>query len=325
MILANEVAAIEDKLKQQASRKERALYQRLISDPLPYPYHDKLNDIEQVCLSAFCTDAPNKIDLVERFRRRKPIKGIHYANNIVELAAFALYDCNSEADHLKSFCSSCSARDHLILNQLFPGVCTSRPSTTSAIDTIALWLENGSFPSDWGPVLLDAIQNANDLLDLYVLRNGYMHLWEHHPSTEQTRDLRHLSNQLQRVISHIEGRSSWWFNTIAATIIVVVFAGIAYFAIRHWDVAEPVIWASTVGVGVVVFLMLLFFGMQLDKVHMIEQAREKRARTALRKAGLDIERIGNITRKYMEAGADISKVNAAMITKRSPTPECEPD
>ena len=170
MILADEVAAIEEKLKQQASRKELALYQRLIGNPLPYPGDDKLMDIEQVCLSAFCIGAPNKTDLVERFRRSKPIKGIHYTNNLVELAAFAIFDRDSEADHLKLFCSSSSARDHLILNQLFPGVCTSRPSTTRAIDTIALWLENGSFPCDWKPVVLDAMQNVNELLDLYVLK-----------------------------------------------------------------------------------------------------------------------------------------------------------
>ena len=133
MILADEVAAIEEKLQLQASRKELALYQKLIGNPLPYPGDNKLTDIEQVCLSAFCTGAPNKADLVERFRRSKPIKGIHYANNLVELSAFAIYDRDSEVDHLKSFCSTSSTRDHLILNQLFPDVCTSRPSTTRAV------------------------------------------------------------------------------------------------------------------------------------------------------------------------------------------------
>jgi hypothetical protein len=128
MIFADEVASIAEKLKQQASRKELALYQRLIGNPMPYPGDDNLRDIEQVCLSAFCTDAPDKTDLVERFRRSKPIKGIHYTNNLVELSAFAIYDPEAEADHLKSFCSTSSARDYLILNRLFPGVCTSQPS-----------------------------------------------------------------------------------------------------------------------------------------------------------------------------------------------------
>ena len=152
-------------------------------------------------MSAFCISAPNKTDLVERFRRSKPIKGMHYANNLVELAAFAIYDRDSEADHLKSFCSTSSTRDYLILNHLFPGVCPSRPSATRAVDIIATWLDNGSFPHDWKSVFLDAIQNANDLLDLYVIRQGYTHLWECHPSTEQRRDLQYLSSQLDRAIA----------------------------------------------------------------------------------------------------------------------------
>jgi hypothetical protein len=116
MILADEIAAIEEKLKQQASRKELALYQELIGQPLPYPVDDELSDIEEVCLSAFCIGVPNKTDLVERFRRSKAIKGIHYTKNLVELAAFVIYDRDSEADHLRSFCSRSSARDQLILN-----------------------------------------------------------------------------------------------------------------------------------------------------------------------------------------------------------------
>lgn len=306
MIIADELAAIEEKLKRQASKKELALHQRLIGNPLLYPGDDKLNDIEQVCLSAFCTGAPNKTDLVELFRRSKPIKGIHYANNLVELAAFALYDREAEADHLKSFCSISSARDHLILNQLFPGVCTSQPSTTRAVDTIATWLEDVSFPGDWKPVLLDAMQNADDLLDLYVIRHGYMHLWERHPSTEQTQDLQYLSGQLERAINYIKVRSNRWFNAIAVTIIVVVFVAIAYFAIRHWDVAEPLIWVFTVGIGVVVVLVLLLFGRQLDKVHILEQARENKAGAVLRKAGLDVETIPKVTTRYRGADTDMS-------------------
>jgi hypothetical protein len=149
------------------------------------------------------------------------------------------------------------------------------------------------------------MQNVNDLLDLYVLRRGYMYLWEHHPSTEQARDLQDLSEQLQRVISYIKGRSNRLFNAIATAIMVVVFAVIAYFAIRHWDVAEPVIWTSTVGVGVGVLLVLLLFGKKLDKVDLLEQARERRAQRVLRKAGLDVEIIRKVTTKYLEPGAEV--------------------
>jgi hypothetical protein len=307
MILADEMAAIEEKLKQQASRKELAFYQRLTGHPLPYPGDDKLMDIEQVCLSALCTGAPNKTDLVERFRRSKPIKGLHYANNLIELAAFAIHDRDSEADHLKSFCSTCSARDHLILNQLFPGVCTLRPSSTRPVDIIATWLDDGSSPDDWKPVFLDALQSANDLLDLYVIRQGYVHLWECHPSTEQRRDLQYLGGQLDRAINRIKVRSNRRFNAIASVAMVAGSAVIAYFSVRRWDVAEPIIWAFTFGIFVAGILMLLLFGRRLEKVYtMLEQTRENRAQAALRKAGLDEETIRKVTTKYIAADADAS-------------------
>jgi hypothetical protein len=314
MILADEVAAIEEKLQLQASRKELALYQKLIGNPLPYPGDNKLTDIEQVCLSAFCTGAPNKADLVERFRRSKPIKGMHYANNLVELAAFAIYDRDSELDHLKSFCSTSSTRDHLLLNQLFPDVCTSRPATTRAIDIIATWLDDGSFPQDWKSAFLNAMQNANDLLDLYVIRQGYVHIWESHPSTEQRRDLQYLSGQLDRAISRIKMRSNRRFNAIASVVMVAGSAVIAYFAVRRWDVAEPVIWACTFGIFVVGVQVLLVFGRQLDRVHiMLEQTRENRAQAALRKVGLHVEIIQKVTTKYKGDDADAS-------VRKSPRP-----
>jgi hypothetical protein len=313
MILADELAATEEKLKQQASRKELALYRKLIGNPLPYPGDDKLNDIEQICLSAF-TGTPNKTDLVDRLRRSKPIKGIHYANNLVELAAFATYDREAETDHLKSFCSTSSARDRLILNQLFPGVCTSPPATTRAVDIIATWIDDGSFPQDWKSVFLDAMQNANDLLDLYVIREGYTQLWECHPSTEQWRDLQYISGQLDRAISHIKMRSNRRFNAIASVTMVAGSAVTAYFAVRRWDVAEPVIWAFTFGIFVVGVLGLLLFGRQLDKVHiMLEQMRENRARAALRKVGLDVETIRKVTTKYMGADADVPARKLMML------------
>lgn len=325
MILADEIAAKEENLKKRASKKELALYHILIGNPLPYPGDDKLMNIEQVCLSAFCSSAPNKIDLVEHSRRTKPIKGIHYTNNLVELAAFAIYDREFEADHLKSFCSTSSARDHFILNQLFPRICTSRPSTTKAIDTIALWLEDRSFPCDWKPVFLDALQNANELLDLHVIRQGYMYLLDHHPSYEQTRDLQYLSDQLQGSIKYIKSRSNRWFNAIAITITGIVFPVIAYFAISYWDVAEPVIWVITVGVGIGLVLLILLFGKQFDKVHILVQARETEEQTALRKAGLDEETIRNVTMKYMQNVADIRNINKATHANHLSTQQRESD
>ena len=258
-------------------------------------------------MSAFCIGTPNKSDLIERFRRTKPIKGIHYTNNLVELIAFAIYDRDSEANHLKSFCSSGSARDHLILNRLFPGICTSQPSITRGVDIIATWLNDSSFPDDWKPVFVDAVQNANDLLDLFVIRQGYMDLWECHPSTEQRRDLQYLSGQLDRAISHIMRRSNRRFNAIASVAMVAGSAVTAYFAVRRWDVAEPVIWAFTFGIFVVGVLGFLLFGRQLDKVNiMLEQMRENRAQAGLSKTGLDVEKIQKVTTKYMGAESDVS-------------------
>jgi hypothetical protein len=309
MILGDELAAIEEKLKQQASWKEVALYHKLIVNPLSYPGDDELTDIEQICLSAF-TGTLNKTDLVDRFRRSKPIKGIHYANNLVELAAFAIYEREAEADHLKSFCSTSSARDYFILNRLFPGVCTSQPSPIRGVDIIATWLGDSSFPEDWKSVFVDAMQNANDLLDLYVIREGYIHLWECHSSTDQTRDLQYLSGQLDRAINRIRVRSNRRFNAIASVTMDAATAAIAFFGLHRWDVAEPVIWVFTFVILVAGVQSLLLFGRQLDKVHIIlEQVRENRAQAALRKAGLDVELIQKVTMKYIGADTDVPAIS----------------
>jgi hypothetical protein len=96
----------------------------------------------------------------------------------------------------------------------------------------------------------------------------------------------------------VKVRSNWWFNAIASGAIGTSFAVVAIFAVRRWDVAEPLIWASG-GIGVVVVLVLRLFGRQLDKVHILEQRRENRAQAALRKVGLDVETIRKVITKYI--------------------------
>jgi hypothetical protein len=172
--------------------------------------------------------------------------------------------------------------------------------------TVRTWLDDSSFPDDWKSVFVDAMQNANDLLDLYVVRQAYMELWECHPSTGQKRDLQYLSGQLDRAISRIKVRSNRRFNAVASVAMVAGFAGIAYIAVRRWDIAEPLIWACTFGIFVGDKALLLY-SRQLDKVHiMLEQMRENRVQVALRKAGLDVETIRKVTTKYMGADAAVS-------------------
>lgn len=299
MIFIDELSAVERKLKARASIKEISFYQKLIGDPIPYPKGQDLVDIEQVCLSAFCQNSPSKIEIVRSLQRSRPIKGMHYSNNILELIACAIYDFDGEKGNLRLLCDNASARDSFILNKLFPGICRVQSRAEKSTDRIAVWLYNDDFPADWKSTFISALQDIDSLLDVYVIREGYVYLFMTHPFAEAKRDVQHLSFQAHHLLEYIRKRKYFWFNLQSSTATVVIFALLAYLAYFYWDAAEPIAWIAEIAFVVVGFLLFLY-GRKFNVAQFISRLRTKMLESSLRKAKIDIRLVQAMIEKYSD-------------------------
>lgn len=244
MLIAEELKTAIEKLQAIASPKELAFFQFLINEPAAYPKGQTPTEIEQICFGAFCSDPPDQKPLVNKYQKTQPIKGMHYTNNLIELAAFALTDSNKESENLKSFTSKHSTRDYFVLNKLFPGKLSYPPSPISDIDKMAAYLLNNDFPKDWESTFYKAITSSFDLLDVFVLREAYLYRLERHPVTKLKSNINILSQQLIKTIHRVE------IFTHIILILLLIIGFIAFhfkfipYILNQWDVAEAKITAT---------------------------------------------------------------------------------
>lgn len=299
MLLAEELDNLTDKFKAKASLKELAFFKFLAGDPLPYPGDAELSDQEQVFFAAFCSGPPAKRELAEKLSGTKPIRGIHYSNNLIELAAFATFDLDKETDHLKNYAANHSIRDFFILNKLFPNVLSYPPQPNNAVDHLAFDLHAGNISSERKPTIAKAMNSAEDLLDVYVIREAYFYLLDFQPATQYRKDLSVLSGELARVIRRVD-----------ATLHIALTVGIGYLLYRlyiwlipliyhSWDKAEPIMAIIEIVLGGVGFLLLFLIGIQPDKLKLLKSLERGIGTVVLRMVGINRNRVEQKLEEYV--------------------------
>ena len=184
MLLINELIKLRHRLLNTSSLslKEKAFYQFLVGEPLNHPTGNNLAEIEQICLAVFSGDLLSKKELITRQRKKQPIRGMYYTKNLIELSAMARDNVELEQKNLKSYCENHSTRDFYILNCLFPDILFNPPLPQGAVDEIAMHLYKGESPQEgWEPLLLKALYETSDLIDLYVIEQCYKRAMDDNP------------------------------------------------------------------------------------------------------------------------------------------------
>ncbi len=296
MLLAEELKSLTQKLKAKASPKELAFFQFLVNTPPPYPNDKTLSEQEQVVFAAFCSGSPDKGELADKLRGTKPIRGIHYSNNLIELAAFAKFDLDKEIENLKSYAPNHSTRDYFVLKKLFPDVPIYPPEPNDAVDKVAFKLLTNALSFGDKATLSEAIQASEDLLDVYVINESYLHLLDLQPTTQYRRDLSVLTSQLARVIKRVDA---------ATRIILTIGIGYLLFRLyrwfipiiyRSWNEAEPIAAIIDYVLRGIEFLVVVLVGFQPEKLSFI--------RTVVRGIGTIELRIIGINRSVVEKRID---------------------
>ena len=275
MFIGQEIKELETLLLAKASLKEKYFYYYLDSTPLPYPSEAELTEIQKICLSLFCTNGPQMAAEILKLRKSKPIKGMHYANNLIELFAFALDDEEAENTHINEFCKDHSTRDFFVINDRFSSSCLHQPQAKNEIDQIALYLNEGAMPENWKPLFMGALKQAADLIDLFVLNKAYILVLDDHPIAHKFAEVDILCDQFTNVLIKMENRIRKQIALAVSTPVLFVLFAVAYWAIKYWDQAEPIIFVVQGVLFVFFILVFLFTGVMPNKIESINQRRER--------------------------------------------------
>ena len=273
----------------QSSPKEEIFYEYLIKETLlDFLSKEDLTDMEQICLSVFCPDAPSKRNLIDRKRKEKVIGGMHYTNNLIELTAMAMDDTEQEKENLKLYCQSNPTRHFYILNQIFPDLSLYRADPHGSVDQIALHLCKRDFPKKgWKPLLLNALYETSDLIDFYVVEQGYQQAMDDHPIVHRINDIAHVRNACEKFVEKVERRVKRAIKTISVLLVIPISCWLAPFIYRNWDQADRII--TIIGVlGVLIgILIIVFIGFIPDKVKFINSLIERLIDWVFRKKGFN--------------------------------------
>jgi hypothetical protein len=266
MLLAEELLALTEKLEATASLKELTFYRHLIGTPLDYPRDNDLSEQEQVVFAAFCKRGPQNHLLAEKIRGTKPIKGMHYSTNLIELAAFARFSLAKETENLKNYATAHSTKEFFVLSKLFPDVLEYPPSAFKEIDRIALKLINGGLHPEDTPAIASAIQAAEDLLDVYVLKSAYQHLLVLQPATQYRRDATELAKQLSRVIRRVDVTVRILVTVATAYGLFRLYQWLVPLIVSRWNEIEPITFVIQLIFGSLALLVVAVIGTQPDKL-----------------------------------------------------------
>ena len=291
MLIIDELRDLKQKFINKSSLKEQVFYQFLVKKPLSYPKKKDLVEIEQICCSAFCSDTPSKNDLtnlIEVQRRTKPIGGMHYTQNLIELSAMALDNIELERENLKLYCEKCSTRDFYILTKLFRDISSNLPQPQGAIDQIALHLyENNSPQEEWKSLLLKALCETADLIDFFVVKKGFQQAMDDNPIVHQVNDIIYVRDTLVQVIAKTEKRIKLTIKVVSVLLLVPISCWLVPLIFRNWDKAEPII-AVVQLVGSLIFILtIILVGFIPDRVKFLNSFREKITDWVFRRKGFN--------------------------------------
>ncbi len=291
MFIRGELNALEENLLDQASLKEKAFYLFLTDKPISYPLDEDLSEIQQICLSQFCLESPSKKSEIERIRKAKPIMGMHYANNLIELFAISLSDPKAEKGNLKTYCNNHSTRDFFVLSTKFRGYCTTPPEPKNATDKIAMHLFEGSSPENWTELFGSALQEASDLIDTFVLGKAYLVIMNEHPMSQKLEDLTFANENIEKLLTLVENKIQRRVAYSVSIPAIVVAVWTAYWAITNWDKAEPIAYVVQAFFFLLALIVFFFTGMMPDKLEFFKKYKNRIVDSYFRKMGIDLKEL----------------------------------
>jgi len=286
----------KENIASKANIKELVFYKFLTND-IVEQNSQGLGDIEKACVLVFTnSQSPTLPSEIQRIRNSSPIRGFHYSYELISLCAVALSSDDDDIQSLKAYFNSHGLVDKYILSKLFPNH-FSLVETEGGLTSIELLIKEVFIIKNHQidtTILYNAIESAENLIDIFVIENALKELFKFHPDARLKENFDALKFELSNFKSINTRRVNITLNVFIILFIFGFVAVISYLAYDNWNVLEPITFVGSLILASLGFIYLLLFHRNIDYKGWTDKVKKSCIRKISKFLAIDFDKINNI-------------------------------
>lgn len=255
MTLIKEIQiGISEKRKSGVSIKEVILFDYLERNPPPADLGPNPSSMDRICFSAFFHSDDNISEFVKKEQKQTPIKGLHYANNLIELLSMAKHDFAFEEEQLREYSRTGSLKESYLISVVFPDIpIQNEPKLSDPIDQLVHQVFIQGKYDDLGKMTDKAIEAASDLLEWWVIKKAVREAWSLHPDRDLETELNQFIALHQNLKSFHRKRIRLAYGALVVLLTSIAIFLIFYFIVKYWEALglEPYLAAISISSAII--------------------------------------------------------------------------
>ena len=307
MVLLQEIYEKKKQLMEKSSVLEQTLYALLsghqsnISSKV-----SSLNNIERIGLELLEDNRNKVVSLIQKEQKADNTFQFHYCQNLLELTVMTIADSKFEQTNICSFLKTRGLKEALVLSFATDTIDISKQAITkSKIDTLINQIFIKRDTKNFTKYFTEALQEADELLEIFVIEKCYESLIDIHPVPNTKRNTKTLLSAIEKYNDRIELKIKRQIFAWSFIILVSFISVISFVLPQYWDSKnlEPIVTASQIVFSVLIVLLGLYlalFHKIENRFSIVSNIIEKRKRKINKKYGIDLERIEEIKKNLNE-------------------------
>lgn len=307
MVLLQEIYEKKKQLIEKSSVLEQTLYAILSGQQSNISSKESsLNNIEKIGLGLLEDNRNEVVSLIQKEQKADNTFQFHYCQNLLELTVMSIADSKFEQTNIRSFLKTRGLKEALVLSFATDTIDISKQTITkSKIDTLINQILIKRDTKNFTKYFTEALQEADELLEIFVVEKCYESLIDFHPVPNTKRNTKTLLSAIEKYNGRIELKIKRQFFAWSFIILISFISVISFVLPQYWDSKnlEPIVTASQIVFSVLIVLLGLYlalFHKIENRFSIVSNIIEKRKRKINKKYGVDLEQIEEIKKNLNE-------------------------
>ena len=306
MILFQEIAKKKKQLIEKSSVLEKTLYALLSGQQLNISDRQTSNNIEKIGLGLLEGNRNKVVAIIQKEQKADSSFQYHYCQSLLELTIMTLADPKFEQVNIHSFLKTRGLKEAFVLSFATNTIdITSQKATSSKIDKLINQIFIKKDLSSFTKHFIDALQDADELLEIFVIEKCYENLIDFHPIPNVKKKIEFLLFAIEKYNDRIELKIKRQFLAWSLIILIILGSVIGYVIPAYWSQYDFDILTTIASyvfpiLGFLLVLYFFLFHKIESKFSIVTSIILIRKRKINKKYGIDLEQIEEIKKNLNE-------------------------
>ena len=263
MSLINEINIKKEFINAKSSLIEKLFYSFLTkkdirTNTLPL----KASNFEKIAYHSFNNTSFDINAILKKEQKVDSKFAFHYSKNLIELSAMSLADFDFEKSNIINFLKTASLKEAVVISEIFANFSyPDNGNTETNIDELVYSIFVKKDLSNSPESIIEAIQSADDLIDIFIIEKCYENYVSIHPVTDTKKKLSFLISSIDKYNTLNETRIKRVLFGKIVFLLTVVSSVLGYVVPKYWDKysLEPIITVVLVISSWIVIVISLYF------------------------------------------------------------------